>query len=387
LGAVRVFKIGMSYIIIRLFPLKDERSLEDFFINRFGKELYETFFKDYTEKVWGVACSDIKAEWGAQRVKGLSISKAVLHAMRSLMPGAAVRQKKVETSLIDQFMYPKYGPGQLWQEVAKQVEQKGGKILMHHRVVSLQMQGTKITGVTVENTQTGETAFWEGEHVISTMPVKDLVAAMGKEVPSAVAEVAAGLQYRDFITVGVLAKKLRIKNETTISTMNNIVPDNWIYVQEREVRMGRIQIFNNWSPYLVANSEHVWLGLEYFCNEGDSMWNLSDEQMSALAAQELQSIGFVYADDIIDTVVIRVQKTYPAYFGAYDSFSVVREYADRFSNLFLVGRNGMHRYNNMDHSMLTAMTAVENIRNGVHDKTALWNINTEESYHETEKAN
>jgi protoporphyrinogen oxidase len=383
LGLVRVIKIGMSYIKVRLFPIKDEKSLEDFFINRFGRELYLMFFKDYTEKVWGVPCSKIKPEWGGQRIKGLSITKAILHALQSIRSkNSSITQKNIETSLIEQFMYPKFGPGQLWEEVAKIVKQNGGEIYLRHRVIGLKRQNSRIVEAQVEDCSTGEIKTIKGDYIFSTMPVKELIQAIGEDVPRDVQQTAQGLMYRDFITVGLLLRKLKIKNETKIKTVNNIVPDNWIYIQERDVRLGRLQIFNNWSPYMVKNENTVWIGLEYFCNEGDELWSKSDEDFARFAIDELAKIDIIEKEDVLDSTVIRMPKTYPAYFGSYDQFHMIRKFIDRFENLFLVGRNGMHRYNNMDHSMLTAMRAVENIINGVTSKDNIWAVNVEEEYHE-----
>ena len=383
LGLIRILKIGLSYMKAQAFKIKEEKSLEDFLINRFGRELYNTFFKDYTEKVWGVPCDKIKPEWGAQRIKGLSITKAIIHAIKAVIKkDSSVSQKEVETSLISQFLYPKFGPGQLWEAVAEIIKSKGGQIFLNHKVVGINFRDNKISSIKVKNEQTGERKEFAADYVFSTMAVKDLIEAMGQAVPENIREIASGLCYRDFITVGLLAKKLKIKNDTDIKTVNNIVPDNWIYIQEPDVKIGRLQIFNNWSPYMVADGNNVWLGLEYFCNQGDELWNTPDEKFKALAASELAKIGIIDSADVLDSVVIRVEKTYPAYFGSYDRFDTVRKYTDRFENLFLIGRNGMHRYNNQDHSMLTAMTAVENIISGVTTKENIWQVNSEEEYHE-----
>jgi protoporphyrinogen oxidase len=383
LGAVKIARIAQSYLRARLFPIRDEKSLEDFFINRFGRELYLTFFKDYTEKVWGVPCSVIKAEWGAQRIKGLSITSAVHHALKKMTSrGSGIAQKDVETSLIEQFLYPKYGPGQMWEEVAKLVVEKGGEIHRNCDVTKLFCRDETVTGVEVRNSLTGERNRHDGDYFFSTMPVVDLVRALDAEIPADVRETADGLMYRDFITVGLLLKRLKIANTTSFKTINNIVPDNWIYIQERDVKIGRLQVFNNWSPYLVKDQDKVWLGLEYFCNEGDALWTKPDDAFIAFAVDELAKIDIIEKDAVVDGVVIRVEKAYPAYFGSYDRFDRVRAFTDRFANLFLLGRNGMHRYNNMDHSMLTAMVAVENIMNGVTAKENIWSVNTEEEYHE-----
>ena len=383
LGIKRAVKIGLGYIKSSLHKIDEENSLEDFFINRFGVELYHTFFKDYTEKVWGVKCSDIAADWGAQRIKGLSIKKAVSHAIKkSFTRDSSISQKNVETSLIGQFMYPKHGPGQMWEKVAELVEENGGEIHHKHRAVGVEADGNNINSIKIRNEETGEVETVTGDYFFSTMPVRDLINSFESDVPSDVQEVAQGLMYRDFITVGLLLNKMKIKNETKNKTINNVVPDNWIYIQERDVKIGRLQIFNNWSPYMVADEDKVWIGLEYFCNEGDDMWNMSDKEFADFAIDELAKIDIIEKKDVLDNIVIHVQKTYPAYFGTYDRFDVVRKFTDSFENLFLIGRNGMHRYNNMDQSMLTAMKAVENIMNGVTSKDNLWKVNAEEEYQE-----
>jgi len=347
LGVVRVFKIGISYIHTRLFPIKSEINLEDFFINRFGRELYLTFFKSYTEKVWGVSCREISAEWGSQRIKGLSITKSIIHFIKKIFlpKDQSIQQKGVETSLIGQFMYPKLGPGQMWEEVHKIILQKGAEVHLHHQVLGLIQDNGHLMAIRVRNNLTGQEMLVEGDYFISTMPIKDLVLNLGEQVPQEVRKVAQGLCYRDFITVGVLLKKLKVKNNTKIKTVNNIVPDNWIYVQENGVLVGRIQIFNNWSPYLVKDQDTVWIGLEYFCTEGDDFWQKSDEQIKGLAIQELVKIGFIFSsEDALDSTVLRMPKAYPSYFGTYNQFNLIKEYVNSIDNLFLIGRNGMHHY-------------------------------------------
>ncbi len=384
LGLARMMKIAMSYASIRLFPVREEKSLEDFFINRFGRELYGTFFKDYTEKVWGVSCDRIPAEWGAQRVKGLSVSKALAHALRNMMPKErSIGQKDVETSLIGQFLYPKYGPGQMWETVASLVREKGGEIHLGETVTGLEPAKNGSYTVKSRGSTSGEEKCWTGKYVFSTMPVRDLIRSWEGPVPSEVQTVARGLVYRDFMTVGLLLRRLSIRNESSIPTVNGIIPDNWIYVQERDVRLGRIQVFNNWSPYLVKDPDTVWVGLEYFCNEGDDLWTRPDREMARLAVEEMVRIDMIRNEDVLDHVVIRMPKTYPAYLGTYDRFDVLREFTDSLDNVFLIGRNGMHRYNNMDHSMLAAMTAVDNIESGRKSKENIWAVNTEEEYHES----
>jgi protoporphyrinogen oxidase len=383
LGFMRTVKIGLSYLKSSFHQIKPEKSLEDFFINRFGSELYHTFFKDYTEKVWGVPCSEITAEWGSQRIKGLSIYKTIIHALKkNLSRDSSLYQKNVETSLIKEFMYPKYGPGQLWEEVARIIEINGGEIHTNKRVSGITTGEDVVSRVTVVDKSTGTSYEESADYFISSMPVQDLINSFQCQVPENVLNVSNGLMYRDFITVGLLLDKLKLKNETGTPSVNDIVPDNWIYIQERDVKIGRLQIFNNWSPYMVHDPSKVWIGLEYFCNEGDQLWTLSEEDFQELAIHELAKIGIIDPVDVRDGVVIKVKKTYPAYFGTYPKFNLIREFTDQFKNLFLIGRNGMHRYNNMDHSMLTAMAAVDNIIKGEDFKDNLWDINTEEDYHE-----
>ena len=352
LGLWRMAKIGMSYLKSCLFQIKPEKSLQDFMLNRFGKELYLTFFKDYTEKVWGIPCEQISAEWGAQRIKGLSIAKTLKHALF---------KNTKETSLIDEFLYPKLGPGDLWQKAANKVLEMGGEILF----------GSKVVKVAGDKWSVAGGKFFEPDYVLSSMPVRDLINAM-EDVPQNIREIANGLVYRDFITVGVLLDKLEIGN----------IKDNWIYVQENDVKVGRLQIFNNWSEHLVKDKNKIWLGMEYFANEGDDLWSMSEESFAKLAISELEKIGVAKKESVLDSVVLKVPKAYPAYFGTYSKFGELKAWLDGIDNLFLIGRNGMHKYNNMDHSMLSAMEAVKAIRSGSKDKSAIWNVNSEEDYHE-----
>lgn len=384
LGLWRLIKIGSSYAWSRLFPRRPQRHLEDFFVNRFGGELYRTFFKDYTEKVWGVPCREISPEWGAQRIKGLSVWRALTHAARKLFggSGSGVAQKNTETSLIEKFFYPKYGPGQMWREVAEQVRQAGGNIQLRATVTGMTHDGGQILEVAYRDESSGEDRTLSCDYVISTMPVRDLIARLDPPPSPSVRDVAAGLMYRDFITVGVLARQLKKSRYTPEGSPCNLLPDNWIYIQEPDVQVGRLQIFNNWSPALVEDSNTVWLGMEYFCQEGDHLWRLSDADMGKLAVAELEKISLLDEVDVLSFHVVRVPKAYPAYFGTYDQFDILREFTDGIANLYLVGRNGMHRYNNQDHSMITAKLAVDAILSNSPDKSALWSVNVEGEYHE-----
>jgi protoporphyrinogen oxidase len=385
LGPARMARIVASYCKSRLFPIKQERSLKDFLINRFGYELYSTFFQSYTEKVWGVPCNEISASWGAQRIKGLSIGKAVRHALTApFRRNTSVSQKGTETSLIERFLYPKLGPGQMWETCAAQLVERGGELHFSAPVTEVRISENRVCGVTVSQMD-GTTRFYPGDYVFSSMPVRHLISCLRCDVPDNVREVSDGLKYRDFITVGLLVRNLRVYD--TAPDGRRLLKDNWIYIQEPDVKLGRLQIFNNWSPYLIADPSLVWLGLEYFCDEGDELWNLRDEELTSLGARELEQIGIIDSSAVLDSTVIRVPKTYPAYFGTYDRFDEIRNYLDGFENLFLIGRNGMHRYNNQDHSMLTAMTAVDNIIAGRVDKENIWGVNTEEEYHESHDEN
>ena len=383
LGPVRMARIGISYITSRLHPIKNEKSLEDFLINRFGRELYLTFFKSYTEKVWGTPCDQISAEWGAQRIKGLSLTTALKHFVKKAFTlkskdetSGDVAQKGTDTSLIERFLYPKFGPGQLWEHVADKIVTMGGEIHMGLKVDSIEVDGKRVTAVEAVN-EAGERQRFEGDCFLSTMPMRELVQALRTEIPANVREVSEGLQYRDFITVGVLANKLDVTEPD-----GGLIKDTWIYIQEPDVLLGRLQIFNNWSPYMVSDPTKVWIGLEYFCYDTDPLWAMPDDELKSFAAQELQKIGILRTAEVLDAHVVRVPKTYPAYFGTYNRFEELRQFTDSFENLFLVGRNGMHKYNNQDHSMLTAMAVVDGIAAGHVNKATLWSINTEQEYHE-----
>lgn len=378
MGLIRTMKVGIGYLASVFFKRK-ENSLEDFYINHFGKPLYEMFFEDYTEKLWGVHPSKIAPDWGAQRIKGLSLMKVMISIL--FKPFTSVASK--ETSLIEEFYYPKLGPGQLWETMADEITQMGGKIVFQTSVKKVCLSNGNSVIIEAKN-KDGESINYWADALFSSMPIKDLVAAMGDTPPKEVSQIASELPYRDFITVGLLLNKLRIQNLSRLKTVSDIIPDCWIYIQERDVKLGRIQIFNNWSPYLVDKPEDtVWIGLEYFCNEGDEKWNMKKEDFINFAIDELVKIGIIHRDDVIDSTLIQVKKAYPAYFGSYNRFPTIKKYLNTFDNLYCIGRNGQHRYNNMDHSMLTAIEAVYSYRNHIMSKDTIWNVNTEEEYHET----
>ena len=387
---------GFSYLKSMVHKLPED-NLENFYINRFGRKLYSMFFEGYTEKLWGRHPSEISADWGAQRVKGLSIMGVLKNAFQKLLPKKR-DNSEVETSLIEEFWYPKYGPGQLWETVESNCENAGVKVVTDAKVIEVRQQNGYISSVVTEAAD-GTRTEWNADQFISSMPVKDLVEAIdaagvdteaaatgSKAAPEAVTEVAEGLPYRDFVTVGLLVNHLKLENTTDIPTLGNppIVPDCWIYVQDPGYKVGRIQVFNNWSPYLVKNvDDTVWIGLEYFCEEGDTFWNMSEEDAVKFAISELMRMGVIEKpEDVLDSHRERVKKAYPAYFDTYDRIDEVIDYLDGFGNLYCVGRNGQHRYNNMDHSMATAIEAVDNIKSGKTTKENVWSVNTDQSYHE-----
>lgn len=384
MGLWTTIEVGFSYLKSLVYK-RDEKSLEDFYVNRFGKKLYSMFFEHYTENLWGRHPSEIDPSWGAQRVKGVSISAVLKDALGKVFH---VKNRKVETSLIEEFSYPKLGPGELWDVTAEEVRKKGGTILTGAKVVGLiKNDANLLTGVVYQK-EDGTKEKLDGDYVISSMPIKDLIAGMN-DVPSDPARIAAGLPYRDYMTVGVLIDHLNLENKTKMKTIGNIVPDDWVYVHDRSVKMGRFQIYNNWSPYMVKDLEHtVWMGLEYFCNEGDSMWNMSDEEFAQMGIQEMIQMGLIDSkDNVLDHHVERVKKAYPAYFDTYSEMDTLRNYLDTIPNLFCVGRNGQHRYNNIDHSMCTSFEAVKDIVSGSTDHSNVWKVNTEQEYHESVQEN
>lgn len=380
MGFLTTIVVGFSYLKSVFFKRK-EKSLEDFYINRFGKKLYSMFFENYTENLWGRHPSEISPEWGAQRVKGLSIIAIIKD-----MFGKVFKKKNrhIETSLIEEFKYPKLGPGELWEVVADSVKEKGGAIITEAKVTKITQKDKMIKSVTY--VKDNEEITLKADYFISSMPIKDLINGMN-DVPKKINKIATNLPYRDYMTVGVLIPKLNLKNETKIKTIGNIVPDNWVYVHDKKVKMGRFQIYNNWSPYLVKDLDHtIWMGLEYFCNEGDNMWNMTDDDFASFGIEEMITMGLIdNKEDVIDYHVERVKKAYPAYFDSYEHIEDVKKYINKIQNLYCVGRNGQHRYNNIDHSMVTSFEAVNNIINNISNKDNIWNVNTEKEYHEVKK--
>ena len=384
MGFFTTLKCGFGFLLAKI-NKREENSLEDFYINRFGKPLYSMFFKNYTHKVWGKEPKELDADWGAQRVNGLSLASIIKNLLRR--KNKSIGQEGVEKSLIEQFIYPKFGPGQLWECVADEIKHLGGTILMNTRATAINCENGMVKSVIVTG-KDSEKQTIDCDYLLSSMPVKDLISSFrGIEVPTRVMDIAIALPYRDFITVGILVNELAIKNRSKYASFNNRIPDTWIYIQEDSVRLGRLQIFNNWSPYMVADYKStVWIGLEYFCNEGDDLWSKSNEEFKKFAIDELIKIGYISSsNDVIDSHIEKVKKAYPAYFGTYHQLPEVINWIDGIDNLFCIGRNGQHRYNNMDHSMMTAMEAIDCITSNSTDKSKIWNVNTEQEYHEQKK--
>ena len=389
LGFKLTFKAAAGYISSLLFR-REEKSLEDFYINRFGQPLYSMFFEKYTEKLWGVHPSKISPSWGAQRIKEVSI----LSVLKNSIVSMAGFRKKTKAGDVDFYFYPKYGPGQMYEILADQIIKQGGTIIHNSEVTGIITEGGTIKKI---KTSSGN-ILTNPAAVFSTMPVKDLVLAISRGcadngLPGPVREItetATGLPYRDYSCVALLLPELKIKNQTEYRTPYNMIPDTWLYIQEPGIKAGRIQIYNNWSPYLCGKKGYTWIAMEYFMQEGDSAWTMNDEEFINLAKKELAETGFADPSKIEDAVRIRVKKAYPAYFGTYDRFEKIRQYLDGIDNLYCLGRNGQHRYNNMDHSILTAFEAVrlflESRKTGcTPDKKSLWSVNTKQEYHEDKK--
>lgn len=382
MGLIRTINAGTSYLISMVHKL-DETCLENFYINRFGRVLYSMFFEGYTEKLWGRHPKEISADWGAQRVKGVSIVAVIKDMFFKVFPMSTDR--KVETSLIEEFYYPKFGPGQFWETAASEVEKMGGRIYKNCKVNKIKVNLDKIKELQYE--KEGQQFTMKADIIISSMPLKDLGESIEGDISEEILDIAKGLPYRDFVTVGLLVNKLNLKNQTNVKTLGNIVPDCWIYVQDVEVKLGRIQIFNNWSPYLLKDPENtVWIGLEYFCNENDDFWNMNDHECIKFAVNELINIGIINdASIVLDSHRECVKKAYPAYFDTYKDIDKLISYLNKINNLYCIGRNGQHRYNNMDHSMATSFEAVNNILSGRADKDNVWNVNVEKEYNEEKK--
>jgi protoporphyrinogen oxidase len=375
MGLGRCLQFAGSYLAAAARPIQPEHTLEDFFINRFGRQLYRQFFKDYTEKVWGVPCRDISADWGAQRIKSLSIGTAARQAVKKLVTGSAGTE---QTSLIESFLYPKYGPGQMWEAAAAEFERRGGRLLRGWAVDELHRREQRIERVVAHDAE-GVRQSFDVTDVVSTMPIRELAQALRPAPDAPVLAIASGLEYRDFITVGLLYRRM----SPQVAGRARHVSDNWIYIQEPGVKVGRVQVFNNWSPHLVADPDTVWLGLEFFARDDDDLWALSEDALKALAVREMQQLGLADEGELLDATVLRQPKAYPGYFGAaFQRFDELRGWIDGLSNLYLCGRNGMHRYNNQDHSMLSARLAAQAILNGGAGRDAIWAVNIDDDYHE-----
>lgn len=363
LGLSETIKVGGSYFKSLLFKRK-ENLLEDFFINRFGRKLYSMFFEGYTEKVWGRHPRDISTEWGSQRLKGLS---GVVVLKNMIFKALNIKPKKIEASLAETFYYPKFGSGQLWEVTAKEAINNGAEIILQAKATEIHKStNNRIISITYEHN--GENYELPCDILLSSMPLKDLVAGM-ENVPENIQHIADGLPYRDYITVGVL-----------VPSLNVTVPDHWVYVQGGDVKMGRFVVYNNWSPFMLKDENTVWIALEYFCQEGDAMWTSSDEDFAKFAIDEMVNKNLISSADVVqDYHVERVKKAYPAYFDTYAQIGELRTYLDASTNLYCIGRNGQHRYNNIDHSMCTSFEAVKNILTGTNDKSNVWSVNTEKS--------
>jgi protoporphyrinogen oxidase len=363
LGPVEGLLIFFSYLRARLFPLKGERTFEEWVTNRFGRRLYRAFFKTYTEKVWGIPCGEINADWAAQRIRGLSLAVAVRDIFRRKHTGD---DGEVVKTLIDEFNYPRLGPGMMWEAMADSVCERGGVVRLGATVERINLREGLVESVEIESE--GRSEILRGTDFISSMPMRELVRKLSPAPPARVSEAAERLRYRDFLTVVLVVNR------------RELFPDNWIYIHDPNVRLGRVQNFKNWSADMVPDPSKTCLGLEYFCFEGDGLWAMRDEELIELGKRELQQLGLARAEEVEDGTVLRVPKAYPVYDSTYrESLEVLRDFFAGVPNLQPVGRNGMHRYNNQDHSMLTAVLAARNILGDSHD---LWHVNTDAAYNE-----
>ncbi|HEX2214931.1 MAG TPA: NAD(P)/FAD-dependent oxidoreductase, partial [Mycobacterium sp.] len=365
LGVIEAALCVLSYFKAKAFPRKEERSLEDWVVNRFGWRLYRIFFKTYTEKVWGMPCSEISADWAAQRIKGLSLIEAVRNAFNT---GSKKNRKgELIKTLIDEFEYPKYGPGMMWERATEQVRARGSSVTLGSRIAGIAHRNGQVASVTVSKDGTVETVT--GSDYISTLPIRELVEMMDPPAPAHVRAAAQALRYRDYLTVVLVVNR------------QDVFPDNWIYIHDPAVELGRVQNYKNWSPFMVPDLSQTALGLEYFCTEGDSTWELSEAELIELGTREMEQIGLAHRGDIVDGTVVRMKKAYPVYDDDYKAnVATVRTWLDEVAgNLQLVGRNGMHKYNNQDHSMMAALLAARNLLGESWDP---WNVNTDAEYHE-----
>lgn len=377
LGKKRSLRMARDLIKSWIFPIKPEKNLEDFYINRFGNEIYRMFFKDYTKKVWGKACKDISAEWGRQRVKSLNVPELVWNSLTRMLGVGRFTNRNASRSLIEKFLYPAKGPGMLWEKVADECVALGVDIRLKAHVRKLDVSNGLVHSVSWHEDGKDHTAV--ADVVMSTMPMRHLFRCMGDAVPAAVANVASKLEYRDFLIVGLKLERLSFDQE-----QGHDIRDNWIYIQDKGVKVGRLQLFNNWSPFMVSGGGQ-WIGAEYFCDKGDELWDMPDEDLIRLALEELATIGILETDKYVDGTVVRCPKAYPSYTGIYTDIQCLKDHLETIGNIYPMGRNGLHKYNNQDHSMLTAFKAVELIERGESSKEELWGVNTEEEYHETSK--
>lgn len=369
LGLIETARCGASYVRRRIAPHPDPRTFHDWVANQFGERLFQIFFKTYTEKVWGMSCDEISADWAAQRIKGLDLMSAAKNAItRSLGIGRKPKDGAVIKTLIESFQYPRRGPGMMWEAAAEKIRARGGRIEMGARATALDWDEARAVWTVTAETAEGTRSF-EAEHVISSAPIRELLAGLTPRPETA--ERAAKLRYRDFITVALVVAK------------PDLFADNWIYIHDPAVKVGRIQNFRSWSPEMVPDPALACLGLEYFCFEGDGLWTADDADLIALAKRELAAIGLATEAEVVDGCVVRQQKAYPIYDEDYKAHveAIRAEIAERFPTLHLVGRNGMHKYNNQDHAMMTAMLTVENILAG-ETRWDVWAVNEDAEYHE-----
>jgi protoporphyrinogen oxidase len=361
LGPLETIRIVLSYVYARLHPIKPELSFRQWVVNRFGERLFNHFFKSYTEKVWGISCDEISADWAAQRIKGLSLREAIISAFKGKKAAPTAK------TLIRNFFYPRLGPGQMWETATAKIQAIGGKIFLDRRVQTVHWDETGVTHITGTN-QHGEFFQQEGSSFISSIPLQELILSLDPPAPPEVANAARALRYRDFLTVCLVVERA------------NVFPDTWIYIHDPSVKVGRVQNYKNWSAAMVPDPKLTSLGMEYFCFEGDNLWTSSDFELAQLAIREAAAIGLVTEPEVKDAFVVRMPKAYPIYDQDYHQHvETIRAWVCQFANLQPVGRNGMHHYNNQDHSMMTAMLAARNIQGASFD---CWKVNTEAEYHE-----